>query len=85
MKMGLKCDIDVNVRLYTNSRPLREGESQKVTFSEKYHITHQLVRFDSVLICKVRKVTKIRNRYKQVPHLTQDTTCKPNLHPYTHY
>ena len=24
---------------------------------------------------KVRKVAKIRNRYNQVPHLTQDTTC----------
>ena len=24
--------------------------------------------------CTVRKKTKIRNRYNQVPHLTQDTT-----------
>ena len=25
-------------------------------------------------VCKVRKAAKIRNRYNQVPHLTQDTT-----------
>ena len=25
---------------------------------------------------KVRKIAKIRNRYNQVPHLTQDTTWK---------
>ena len=28
----------------------------------------------SILVLKVRKAAKIKNRYNQVPHLTQDTT-----------
>ena len=28
----------------------------------------------SLVIIKVRKATKIRNQYNQVPHLTQETT-----------
>ena len=27
---------------------------------------------------KVKKTAKIRNRYNQVPHLTQDTKCESN-------
>ena len=32
--------------------------------------------FDERVICKVSKGAKIRNRYNQVPHLTQDTNGK---------
>ena len=31
-----------------------------------------------VLRLKARKMAKIRNRYNQAPHLTQDTTCESN-------
>ena len=33
---------------------------------------------EKVRIVKVRKMAKIRNRYNQVPHLTQDTTWESN-------
>ena len=31
---------------------------------------------NSIILIKVRKRAKIRNRYKQAPHLTQDTNGK---------
>ena len=36
----------------------------------------QLKKKKNLLILKVRKVTEIRNRYNQVPHLTKDPTCE---------
>ena len=33
---------------------------------------------EKVRIVKVRKTAKIKNRYNQVPHLTQDTTWESN-------
>ena len=33
---------------------------------------------------KVRKVTAIRNRYNQVPHLTQDTTWESDKNALKH-
>ena len=41
----------------------------------KIHINDLLVGID-LLVYKVSKVAKIRNRYNQVPHLTQDTNGK---------
>ena len=35
---------------------------------------HQRVEMNEICVSKVRKAAKIRNRYNQVPHLTQDTT-----------
>ena len=37
-------------------------------------LTHLNTRDRNQLVVKVRKVAKIRNRYNQVPHLTQDTS-----------
>ena len=34
---------------------------------------------------KVRKVAKIRNRYNQLPHLTQDTTWESNKNTIKHH
>ena len=37
----------------------------------------------TTLIIKVSKVAKIRNRYNQVPHLTQDTRDRNNGRRFT--
>ena len=37
------------------------------------------------MVCKVRKAAKIRNRYNQVPHLTQDTTLESNKNTIKHH
>ena len=39
--------------------------------------------FDNMV--KVRKVAKIRNRYNQLPHLTQDTTWESNKNTIKHH
>ena len=44
----------------------------KGNLTEAYYIVAKL----SEVKCKVSKVAKIRNRYNQVPHLTQDTNGK---------
>ena len=37
------------------------------------------------LVIKVRKATKIRNQYNEVPHLTQDTTWESDKNTIKHY
>ena len=41
-----------------------------------YRITNPVIRVFQLVIAKVSKGAKIRNRYNQVPHLTQDTNGK---------
>ena len=39
-------------------------------------VFHEIVCWQTIRSIKVSKVAKIRNRYNQVPHLTQDTNGK---------
>ena len=45
-----------------------------------FYVTDKFLKFNGrgikILKCKVSKGAKIRNRYNQVPHLTQDTNGK---------
>ena len=50
----------------------RVGYSQMQTQPLKINYTP----FSKILVMKVSKSAKIRNRYNQVPHLTQDTNGK---------
>ena len=36
----------------------------------------RVVQNDNIILYKIRKNTNIRNRYNQLPHLTQDTVCE---------
>ena len=57
-----------------NSRPRFRYKDKVPPVADSVRgITHILHIFESV---KVSKVAKIRNRYNQVPHLTQDTNGK---------
>ena len=47
----------------------------QISFSNFYHRRSELIIKYNIGF-KVRKVAKIRNRYNQVPHLTQDTNGK---------
>ena len=42
--------------------------------SSRYLQSKWMLVFSHASMVKVRKVAKVRNRYNQVPHLTQDTT-----------
>ena len=37
---------------------------------------HHILKHDTHSMMKVRKMAKIRNRYNQAPHMTQDTNGK---------
>ena len=57
---------------------------RQVEFSRPFKtVLHIQVLFKSVLTL-VRKVAKIRNRYNQVPHLTQDTTWESDKYTIKH-
>ena len=43
------------------------------------------LRFDRLNAMKVRKPAKIRNRYNQVPHLTQDITWESDKNTIKHH
>ena len=67
----------VNLTGNPNSR-LIKIEKQRVRCRIDSGATTSLIswKFYNNLIFKVSKVAKIRNRYNQVPHLTQDTNGK---------
>ena len=56
--------------------PTLEKRRKNASLSMFYKINHGLVRIKFPDYIKISKVAKIRNRYNQVPHLTQDTNGK---------
>ena len=47
-------------------------------FFQWFYCINDILIGEKVRIVKERKMAKIRNRYNQVPHMTQDTTWKSN-------
>ena len=56
------------------------GTANGVTFSlvSLHYLGDFLIAKACIYLIKVRKTTKIRNRYNQVPHLSQDTKWESN-------
>ena len=48
----------------------------RTTLSILLHVCNISTGYDEQFCCKVSKGAKFRNRYNQVPHLTQDTNGK---------
>ena len=48
----------------------------KLVFSVLFYCVYHVIKFSSMLSFRVKKSAKIRSRYIQVPHLTQDANGK---------
>ena len=66
----IRTNIEANIQFYRVVRVIPKNTMFKLIKINKIHTKIN----DSEL--KVSKVAKIRNRYNQVPHLTQDTNGK---------
>ena len=66
--MSLSETLDVQVNMIISSLPVSDRRLQEIKLKTEQD--------EQLSVLKVRKRAKIRNRYNQAPHLTQDTNGK---------